>query len=81
LSQQGYLAQNNEDVLPFNIGQAAFQLRYKYEFAPLSNIYLVYSRGGNVDLEDEDEAYSGLFQDAWSNPSNEIVSIKIRLKY
>lgn len=80
-NQQGYLGQNNKTVLPFDIGQAAFQLRYKYEFAPLSNVYLVYSRGGNIDLEDQDDAYSNLFQEAWSNPSNEIISIKIRLKY
>ena len=81
LSQQGYLTDSNNAVLPFSIGQAAFQLRYKYEFAPLSNIYVVYSRGGNVDLEDQDEAYSNLFQDAWNDPSNEIISVKVRLKY
>ena len=41
----GYLKQGTADVKPFTKGVASFQLRYKYEIAPLSNLYLVYSRG------------------------------------
>jgi hypothetical protein len=56
-------------------------LRYKYEFAPLSNIYLIYSKGGDVSLDNENNDFLNLFEDAWSNPTNEAISLKIRLKY
>lgn len=81
VNEQGYLSENGNLIQPFNIGQAAFQLRYKYEFAPLSNIYIIYSRGGDISIDDTDNNFSSLFQDAWSNPSNEVISIKIRLKF
>ena len=77
----GYLKQGTADVKPFTKGVASFQLRYKYEIAPLSNLYIVYSRGGN-DYDDEiDRKTSAIFRNPWENPSDEIFSIKFRLRY
>ena len=81
VNEQGYLSENGNGIDSFSIGQAALQLRYKYEFAPLSNIYLIYSKGGDVSLDNENNDFLNLFEDAWSNPTNEAISIKIRLKY
>jgi hypothetical protein len=70
-------------IKPFTQGVVSFQVRYKYEIAPLSYLYLVYSKGGTSYDEDEDEDYSKseIFNQPWNNPSDEVYSIKFRLKY
>jgi hypothetical protein len=60
---------------------ASFQIRYKYELAPLSYLYLVYSKGGRVYEEEENKSQSELFRQPWENPNDEVFSIKFRLKY
>ena len=32
--------------MPFSFRNMGFQVRYRYELAPLSNLYVVYGRGG-----------------------------------
>jgi len=51
--QQGYRVGASGDAVPttepvddFSVRNLAFQLRYRYEFAPLSYLYFVYGRGG-----------------------------------
>ena len=80
-NEDGYLLDHTADVSPFTQGIASFQVRYKYEIAPLSNIYLVYTKGGNVFEDDSDRSTSQTFRDPWNNPDNEILSLKIRLKF
>ena len=48
VDQNCYLKNNNKEVSPFSEGITSFQVRYKYEIAPLSYIYLVYTKGGSV---------------------------------
>ena len=76
----GYLFKSEEEVSPFLRGVASFQIRYKYEIAPLSNIYLVYTKGGSVLDDESEKSTSELFKDPWNNPENEILSLKFRLK-
>ena len=78
----GYLYRGSETVSSFNTGVASFQIRYKYELAPLSYLYLVYSKGGRVyEEEEENKSQSELFRQPWENPNDEVFSIKFRLKY
>ena len=79
--KQGYLYNSNESLKPFTQGVVSFQIRYKYEIAPLSYIYLVYSKGGSNFEEDENYSKSEIFNQPWNNPSDEVYSIKFRLKY
>jgi len=79
--KQGYLYDSNESLKPFTQGVVSFQIRYKYEIAPLSYIYLVYSKGGSNFEEDENYSKSETFNQPWNNPSDEVYSIKFRLKY
>ena len=79
--KQGYLYDSNESLKPFTQGVVSFQIRYKYEIVPLSYIYLVYSKGGSNFEEDEDYSKSEIFNQPWNNPSDEVYSIKFRLKY
>ena len=77
----GYLQINDLNTSSFEIGRSALQIRYKYEIAPLSNLFIIYSRGGDTNIEDEQDGATNLIQDSWLNPSDEIISIKLRLKY
>ena len=77
----GYLYKGNNLVNEFDTGVASFQIRYKYELAPLSYLFLVYSKGGRIYDEEDDRSQSELFREPWKNPSDELFSIKFRLKY
>jgi len=77
----GYLYNSDNLIEPFTQGVVSFQVRYKYEIAPLSYLYLVYSKGGTNYDEDEDYSKSEIFNQPWNNPSDEVYSIKFRLKY
>ena len=77
----GYLYDSNDLIKPFTQGVVSFQIRYKYELAPLSYLYLVYSKGGRNYDEDENLSRLEIFEQPWNNPSDEVYSIKFRLKY
>jgi hypothetical protein len=77
----GYLYDSDDLIKPFTQGVVSFQVRYKYEIAPLSYLYLVYSKGGTSYDEDGDYSKSEIFNQPWNNPSDEVYSIKFRLKY
>lgn len=77
----GYLSQSNGEVKSFTKGIASFQLRYKYEIAPLSYLFVVYSKGGDVYEEETDRGTSSILKSPWKNPSDELFSIKFRLKF
>ena len=81
IDTEGYLLANDDIVKSFSEGITSFQIRYKYEIAALSNIYLVYTRGGSVYEEDDDRNTSEILSDPWNHPDNEILSVKFRLKY
>ena len=80
-NSNGVLFGSDKLVNPFSNGITSFQVRYRYEIAPLSNVYIVYTKGGNVYEEDDERSFSDIFRDPWENPENEIFSIKVRLKF
>ncbi|HSD16462.1 MAG TPA: DUF5916 domain-containing protein [Thermomonas sp.] len=46
INADGSSVVSNDPVQPFSLRNMGFQVRYRYELAPLSNLYVVYSRGG-----------------------------------
>ena len=80
-NQNGYLSLSEREVSGFNVGEAAIQIRYKYELASLSNLYIVYSQGGNIYEENINSDSRSIVQDSWSNPSGKIFAIKLRLRF
>jgi hypothetical protein len=77
----GYLYNHDSNVKPFTEGITSFQIRYKYEMAPLSYIYLVYTKGGRVYDDENERNTSDVFKDPWESPDNEIFSLKFRFKF
>jgi len=59
----GHLVQSDDVVDPFAVNQFGVQLRYRYEFGPRRELYVVYARGGNFAEAfgpDADQVFPGL---------------------
>ena len=80
IDENGYFKKSDLSAESINLGSLAFQLRYKYEIAPLSNIYLVYTRGGSAFFDDEADN-STIFSDTWERPEGNRFAAKIRYRF
>ena len=76
----GYLNSLGTSESSINSGRLSFQIRYKYEIAPLSNIYLVYTRGGNNYFDDE-SGTSRIYRETWRDPQSNRLVLKARIKF
>ncbi|MES3008895.1 MAG: DUF5916 domain-containing protein [Pseudomonadota bacterium] len=64
----------------FAVSRMSFQARYRWEIAPLSDLFFVYTRGGNLARTFEDD-YAGMFEHAWSDQivDNWVLKLRYRL--
>ena len=77
---QGFLVGTNEPTDSINLGKLSFQIRYRYEIDPLSNFYLVYTRGGGYFFGDE-AGTSKIFRTTWQEPEANTFAAKIRYRF
>lgn len=73
----GALLKQNRAVEDFSLSDTALQIRYKYELGPLSNIFVVYSRGGRAEVDEEENIF-GQFDPGWRERTGDNFLIKIR---
>ena len=67
-----------EQIAPLQVRSFGLQLRYRYEFAPLRELYVVYARGG-VEREDDNPRDSfELFQDSFLLRKSDQFLVKMR---
>jgi len=64
----------------FTISRLTAQLRYRWEIGPLSDLFVVYTRGSNLDNRTSDE-FSDLFFDALENPVIDLLVLKVRYRF
>ncbi|MEM7221204.1 MAG: DUF5916 domain-containing protein [Pseudomonadota bacterium] len=64
----------------FVINRMTAQLRYRWQIAPLSDLFVVYTRGSNVANDISDE-YGELFTDALTNPVIDVFVVKLRYRF
>ena len=81
LGSNGRLSPSDVPVEDFSVSDTALQIRYRYELAPLSDIYLVYTRGGIWDSEDTSDSPTQLWHNAWDDVSDQRVQAKIRYRF
>ena len=81
INENGYFKKSEQPAESINLGSIAFQIRYRYEVAPLSNIYLVYTRGGSFFFDDDEVGNSTIISDTWDNPQGNRFAAKIRYKF
>jgi hypothetical protein len=81
LSNTGRLLPSQIQAADFSLSDTALQLRYRYQLAPLSDIFLVYSRGGYFDTDQADRGPRDLLQQGWDGLQVESVIAKIRYRF
>lgn len=64
----------------FSISRLTFQARYRWEIAPLSDLYVVYTRGSDVDSHPGDR-FGDLVHDSWTEPLVDIFVVKLRYRF
>jgi len=64
----------------FTVSRLATQLRYRWTIAPLSDLFIVYTRGSNLPNRGYD-TMSNLFQDALNDPIVDQFIIKLRYRF
>ena len=64
----------------FTVSQMTVQLRYRWEIGPLSDFFIVYTRGSNLPNRVNDEFWP-LFQDAIDEPIIDVFTMKLRYRF
>jgi hypothetical protein len=65
----------------FSLSQYSFQARYRWEIAPLSDIFVVYTRQGDLPAALQDQSFQDVFSDAWDAPLADFLVFKIRYRF
>lgn len=68
------------DITDFSLANLGFQVRWRYELAPLSDLYIVYSRGGLSD-DGTSRSLGELLGDATSLRDAEQLLVKISYRF
>ncbi|QIL20064.1 DUF5916 domain-containing protein [Thermomonas sp. HDW16] len=71
---------SNDPVQGFSLRNMGFQVRYRYELAPLSNLYVVYGRGGFGYDAFADGAFNQ-FNNAFSLRNDEQLVVKLAYRF
>jgi hypothetical protein len=69
-----------EPLAPFTVNNLGLQIRYRYEIGPLSELFLVYARGGFDLLRDDERGVGDLFRDVSDVRDADQFMIKLRYR-
>ena len=72
----------NPDDTPddFVISRLTFQVRYRWEIEPLSDLFVVYTRGSNLP-SNSFSTFQDLFEQSWNHKIVDTVAIKLRYRF
>ena len=70
----------DEDSSDFTISRLTAQIRYRWEIAPLSDLFIVYTRGSNVPSLGHAE-FDRLFREALRDPIVDVIVVKLRYRF
>jgi hypothetical protein len=80
VDQDGRAVPTDEPVDDFSVRTLALQIRYRYEIAPLSYIYVVYGRGG-FDQTPTAEGSDRSLRDSFSLRDDEQLLVKVSYRF
>lgn len=64
----------------FVISRMTFQARYRWEIAPLSDLFLVYTRGSNLP-SDEFDTFPSLLERSWNERIVDTLAFRLRYRF
>ena len=72
----------NPDSIPddFVISRMTFQARYRWEIAPLSDLFVVYTRGASLPRSSF-FTFQDLLEESWNTPVVDQLAIKLRYRF
>jgi hypothetical protein len=76
----GNLLPSADPVPPFTVNNLGLQVRYRYEIGPMSELFLVYARGGYNFIDDDERGVNELFRDMTDVRDADQFLIKLRYK-
>jgi hypothetical protein len=76
----GNAVPSDEPIDDFSVRNLGFQVRYRYELAPLSYLYVVYGRGGYRELPFSEEPLDGL-RDSFDLRDDEQLLVKLSYRF
>lgn len=63
------------------ISDVVLQVRYRWQIAPLSDLFVVYNRGGNAPAGIGTASFPDLFSEAFAAPNRETLVVKVRYRF
>jgi hypothetical protein len=72
---------NQEELESFSEGEFAVQVRYRYEIGPLSEFYLVYSRGAEQEIEGLPKSRRHLLSNTIKTANTETIIMKLKYHF
>src|SRR5690606_20694918 len=76
----GRLRAGDERLTPFTINHLGLQVRYRYEIGPMSEVFLVYARGGYQMLDEDRRDVPGLLGDITDVRDADQFMLKVRYR-
>jgi len=74
------VAKPNATPDDFVISRMTFQARYRWEIAPISDLFLVYTRGAHIPRDGFD-TYSDMFARTWNQPIVNNIAFRLRYRF
>jgi hypothetical protein len=75
------LVPSNDSIDNFAAINFGLQIRYRYEIAPLSNLYMVYSRGGLDYIHNQEESTLVLFSKSTNLRKSDQILLKVSYRF
>lgn len=81
IGPNGRLAEDNAPIKDFAATSFALQFRYHYEIAPMSDLYICYSRGGYDYIEDHDQGTLSLMGESTELRDSDQILVKLSYRF
>ena len=65
----------------FTISDLVLQARYRWQIAPLSDLFIVYNRRGSLPAAEQHGGFASLIGDSFSEPDQEGLLVKLRYRF
>ena len=82
IDPSGQLIESTDEVQPFEVNNFGLQIRYRWTFAPQSDLYVVYGRGG-ISFEEGEarDGFGGLLESAAELRDSDQLLVKARYRF
>lgn len=65
----------------FGLSIMSFQVRYRWEIAPLSDLFVVYTRLADKGMALGTKDFRDVFSEGWTNPIGDVFVVKLRYRF